>query len=257
VLDNIKEFMKTPLIKKLSYDYSNKRQLLASAALRQLEHDLMQMREADEGINGINLLTSLEFRVKKEKSFFEKLFNICKEHAAKEGVSDKLIKSAYESIKDVAGARFAVPYYDDVIPTVKHLRKYLSPKGYGVELRKTSYFSDTKDEKRSDKDDKSTLDEGDSYGYRSYHFYVMVPTAIDIYGEKQPMLVEIQGRSELQHVWAVKSHDLIYKNGGPPPSQEKSLKKTMKLISNSLRDADHRLNEVRDMVNDPDDGSSK
>src|SRR5207253_3831744 len=55
------------------------------------------------------------------------------------------------------------------------------------------------------------LEWGSDVGYRSYHFFVKVPTPVNIYGDLEMRVCEVQARTELQHVWAVKSHDLLYK----------------------------------------------
>lgn len=96
--------------------------------------------------------------------------------------------------------------------------------------------------------DKSFLDAGDAFGYRSYHFYVKVPTDIDIYGNSQLCLCEVQARSELQHVWAVKSHELLYKAEEGWQLDDQHVVEDMRQVSNSLRAADQHLVSIRDRV---------
>jgi ppGpp synthetase/RelA/SpoT-type nucleotidyltranferase len=62
------------------------------------------------------------------------------------------------------------------------------------------------------------------------------------------VICEVQGRSELQHVWAVKSHDLLYKpdDGWLKPDAETL--KDMQELSNSLRSVDHFLCRIRKRV---------
>jgi ppGpp synthetase/RelA/SpoT-type nucleotidyltranferase len=93
---------------------------------------------------------------------------------------------------------------------------------------------------------KDYLDHGDEFGYRSYHFFVKVPTPIDIYGNVELCLCEIQARTELQHMWAVKSHDLLYKPQGQWELSDKHVLEDMKQVSNSLRAADQFLVSIRD-----------
>lgn len=115
------------------------------------------------------------------------------------------------------------------------IRPGLQRLGYGSDLRP----------RLKDRDD---LDEGDEWGYRSYHFYVQVPTPVDIYGKIKLRLCEVQARTELQHVWAVKSHDLLYKPGSGSRPLDRHVTEDMRQVSNSLRAADQFLQSVRDRV---------
>lgn len=75
-----------------------------------------------------------------------------------------------------------------------------------------------------------------------------MPTQVDIYGTAKAVICEVQGRSELQHVWAVKSHDLLYKSedGWLKPNAETL--KDMQELSNSLRSVDHFLCRIRKRI---------
>jgi hypothetical protein len=53
-------------------------------------------------------------------------------------------------------------------------------------------------------------------------------------------------RSELQHVWAVKSHDLLYKPSRGWQLSDKHVTEDMRQLSNSLRAADQFLVSIRD-----------
>lgn len=153
------------------------------------------------------------------------------------GVSSKLLSSESERIYDLAGARYATPYFDEVkAHAVNHIKPYLKQLGYGVEP--SSGIPEGRD----------YLEQGDAYGYRSFHFYVIVPVPVDIYGATDCMLCEIQGRSELQHVWAVKSHDLLYKASGLGKDMKHMFQDDMRHISDSLRIADHHFVKIKDAL---------
>jgi ppGpp synthetase/RelA/SpoT-type nucleotidyltranferase len=180
--------------------------------------------------------TTIEGRIKEQISFFRKLHKLCVENAQTQGLTPQTLESHYNAIKDLCGIRFSCPYFDEVAPAIKALRERLSNLGYATDLRK--------DPKLADKD---FLEDGDAAGYRSYHFYIEVPTPVDIYGNVQLCLCEVQVRTELQHVWAVKSHDLLYKpgEGWSGALSDKDVLADMKHLSNSLRSADQSLISIR------------
>jgi ppGpp synthetase/RelA/SpoT-type nucleotidyltranferase len=175
--------------------------------------------------------------VKGKGSFFKKLYENCKDNCKKQGFDRENLQSWYLGIHDLAGVRFSCPYFDEVADAIRdRIRPFLETRGYGTDLS---------DEGLKDKD---YLDKGDKNGYRSYHFFLKVPTPIDIYGATKTVICEVQGRSELQHVWAVKSHDLLYKpeEGWLKPNAETL--KDMQELSNSLRSVDHFLCRIRQRV---------
>ena len=59
---------------------------------------------------------------------------------------------------------------------------------------------------------------------------------------------ELQARTELQHVWAVKSHDLLYKPGFGWQHSDNHVVKDMREVSHSLKAADQWLMSIRDRV---------
>ena len=147
------------------------------------------------------------------------------------------LKRIYKGIRDLAGVRFSCPYLDEVKTTIQQLvRPGLRQLGYDIVL-KTAPFSD-----------KDYLNEGNEHGYRSYHFYLRVPTDEDIYGNSRLCLCEVQARSELQHIWAVKSHDLLYKPGAGWQFSDVHVAEDMRQVSNSLRAADQHLVSIRDRI---------
>jgi len=211
--------------------------ITAKQAVQIVIDDLTRLNAAYFAKNSRTLFTTLDGRVKGKDSFFAKLFEHCKEACKSEGFDRHNFNSWYESIHDLGGVRFSCPYFDEIESAVKdHIRPHLEPRGYGTDLSSLGLK------------DKDYLDKGDVNGYRSYHFYLKVPTPVDIYGATKAVVCEIQGRSELQHVWAVKSHDLLYKNerGWLKPTAETV--KDMQELSNNLRAVDHFLMKIRRSV---------
>ncbi len=201
--------------------------------------DLKRINEDYLNQNNRVVFTSIEGRVKSEISFFKKLYKICIENGKTQGVTPSLLNDYYNEIKDLAGVRFSCPYYDEVKSSINtQVRSKLNILGYATDLNS-----------RNACQDKDYLDTGDEHGYRSYHFYVDTPTIVDIFNRVKLCMCEVQARTELQHIWAVKSHDLLYKNEDGWKIDDKNVVEDMRQISNSLRAADQFLMSVRDRVN--------
>lgn len=205
--------------------------ILAQGAMRRLTADLKAINDDYASREKRSFFTSIDGRVKTESSFIRKLYALCKERAPKTGITERILLRTYRAIKDLAGVRFACPYYDEIEPAIVTVRTLLCDLGYATNLKLH---------------DKNHLDKGDERGYRSYHFYVNVPTPISIFGDATMRLCEVQVRSELQHIWAVKSHDLLYKLGTGWFPTDGHVLDDMKQLSNSLRAADQALVSVRD-----------
>ncbi|MFN8484809.1 MAG: hypothetical protein U0768_17385 [Anaerolineae bacterium] len=212
---------------------------LALAALDRIHTDLEEINDVYEDRYGRVVFTAISGRVKTEDSFFRKLYGACVEQAPSHGLSPQTLKRFYSSISDICGIRFACPYLDEVKHAVhKIVRPELGEvRGYATDLRREPRYRD-----------KDYLDEGDKFGYRSYHFYVKVPAFMDIYGTVEMCLCEVQARSELQQVWADKSHNLLYKPESGWRIDDPSIIEEMKQVSNSLRAADTFLMSIRDRV---------
>ena len=209
----------------------------AKVCLEQLYDHLNEINLEYQNQMNRTLFTTLDGRIKSKKSFFVKLYGKCKNKVKSEGFSQENLQKWYGEITDLAGMRFSTPYYDEVdIAITQYIRPHLGRYGYGTDLNSLGLV------------DKNYLDEGDENGYRSYHFFVKVPTPVDIYGTVENVICEIQGRSELQHVWAVKSHDLLYKpkKGWKNPTRDQL--SDMKQLSESLRSVDHFLVKIRKSV---------
>ena len=205
---------------------------LARHAMHRITEDIQALNAEHIVKHGRAFFTTIDGRVKSQTSFFRKLHAICKQRSATTGVTPQTLDAFYDEIKDLCGVRFACPYYDEIAPAIQHVRESLGEAGYVTEVGELP--------------DRNYLDAGDARGYRSYHFYLKVPTETSIFGDVDLCLCEVQVRSELQHVWAVKSHDLLYKPEAGWQVGDRHVVEDMKQLSNSLRAADQSLISIRD-----------
>jgi putative GTP pyrophosphokinase len=209
---------------------------LAKHALNRMLQDLHAINQEYVQQHGRTALVSVEGRVKQPDSLLLKLQQECRKTSARAAVTQEVVSKLYGRIHDLCGVRFSCPYFDEVRTTIDTLiRPGLQRRGYGANLRQP--FKD-----------RDYLDDGDEWGYRSYHFFVEVPTPVDIYGKIKLCLCEVQARTELQHVWAVKSHDLLYKPGAGARPLDPNVAEDMRQVSNSLRAADQFLQSIRDRI---------
>lgn len=234
-LSSFDSFINHQWAQSLVAKYRNKDSVLAEYAITKLHADFVIIKEEYLTQNNQSALTSFNGRVKEEKSLFEKLYASCEESNI--CMTQESIEQIYKNIKDIAGFRFSCPYSDEILPTINEIiHPKLQQRGSAVDLQSDPMLID-----------KNYLDQGNDKGYRSYHFYVQVPTVVDIFGKTEPVICEVQARSELQHVWAVKSHDLLYK-----PDEDVSIDNQtisdMKEISNLLHSADKFLISIRERV---------
>ena len=154
---------------------------------------------------------------------------IHREDSEAKGFTRENLKKLYAEVRDLAGIRFSCPYFDEVRESIStYVRPRLSELGHATNLVAAL-------------PDKDYLEHGDDHGYRSYHFFVNVSTPTDIFGGRELCLCEVQARTELQHVWAVKSHDLLYKPDSGWYYSDAHVIEDMKQLSNSLRAADNDL----------------
>lgn len=216
---------------------------MAEYAIGRAIRDLEGLNERHIDENGRVVFTTVQGRVKEEASFLKKLHETSRDLSQTRGFSRTTLESAYEGIKDLAGVRFACPYFDEVVPAVDDVvRPRLAALGYATDLRGEAATQD-----------KDFLQEGDPFGYRSYHFFIRVPTVVDIFGTVETCLCEVQARSELQHVWADKSHDLLYKRGAGWKDSEGRVIALMKAVSDDLRAVDEYLVDIRRRVREEGD----
>jgi ppGpp synthetase/RelA/SpoT-type nucleotidyltranferase len=236
-LNNFDGFKKHDLVAPFRERYKRAAALAQQAIIKLIE-DLEGLNEQYLAEHNRVAITSIEGRVKEEDSFLKKLLSSCQERARAQGMSPETLEVAFLGIKDLAGVRFSCPYFDEVVPAVNDLvRLKLAASGYGTDLREDPNY-----------EDKDYLENGDPLGYRSYHFYVRIPTIVDIYGSVDRCLCEVQARTELQHIWADKSHDLMYKPGVGWDTPDDDLVALMKQVSHNLRLADELLVHIRRQV---------
>ena len=211
--------------------------ILAQYAVTRAISDLRDMNKSYLDEYGRVAFNSIEGRVKTEASLFRKLYQQARESANRHGLTQGSLQRLFRGIKDLSGVRFSCPYLDEVKSTIEDLvRPRLAKLGYATSLKAAPLR------------DKDFLDTGNEQGYRSYHFHLRVPTVIDIYGNSQLCLCEVQARSELQHVWALKSHDLFYKPDAGWQLSDQHVLEDMRQVSNSLRAADQLLVSIRDRI---------
>lgn len=233
-LDDGDAFADHPLVSPLKSRYARSA-ILAEYAVLRLVEDLETLNATSIEERGRVAFTAVKGRVKEERSFFEKMRRACQTLARRDGLSRTTLDTAFVGVKDVAGVRFACPYYDEVVPAVNELvRPRLAAIGYGTDLQGEAGL-----------EDRDHLDRGDAAGYRSYHFFLRVPTVIDIYGEIEPCVCEVQARTELQHVWADKSHELLYKPTEGWEQSDPDVVALMRQVSNNLRAVDEYLVDIR------------
>jgi len=240
-LDSFESFERTPAVQEVMATYRNQDMILYTDACETAYRDLCEynVRYAEEH-DGRFTFTHVDRRPKTPESLLKKLYALTlKRRDLGGGVDRDVVHECYMEIKDKAGARVSCPYYDDIYRAIEEvIRVGLANKGYGVNLGNT-------DPGLRDRD---WLDQGDGEsGYRAYHLYLKVPTRTDIWGTIDLVLCELQLRSELQHVWAVKSHDLVYKIDEWDFS-DPNVVGDMKAVSNSLRAADQNLQSIRDRL---------
>lgn len=241
-LESFEAFMEYSWVKNLRPDFTRDA-ALASAACRQVVQDLTVLNKLYDQEHTRAAFTAIEGRVKKEDSFFRKLYGLCLEY--KGVVSKQILTDLYKSITDLCGVRFSCPYVDEVKPAIEEqVRQWLNRRNYNTDLRSHGHA------------DKDLLENGDKLGYRSYHFFIEVPTPCDIFGDIQPCICEVQARSELQHVWASRSHEEFYKPGGELRFSDKHVLEDMKNISDMLNSADKYLVSVRDRIQKRKGGAS-
>lgn len=235
-LESFEAFRAHPWVQDLVPRY-NRDAILANHAVMRLISDLHDLNNSYTNERGYIALTSIEGRVKTETSLFRKLYLRAQEVGKNQGLTQGSLQRIYAGIKDLSGVRFSCPYLDEVKITIERLvRPGLTRLGYATYLKAAAFR------------DQDFLDLGNEHGYRSYHFYVRVPTDVDIYRNSKLCLCEIQARSELQQVWALKSHDLLYKPGTGWQFADPHVQEDMRQVSNSLRAADQHLASIRDRI---------
>lgn len=130
----------------------------------------------------------------------------------------------FERFDDLAGVRVVCEYISDVYYLLEYIKE--NPLIRVIEI-----------------DDK--IETPTQEGYRGIHVIVEV----DVYYNRSlynAIKVEIQLRTSFQNGWAMKTHELTYKRKSDL-SKEISLQ--MKILSDSLYEADSKAQDLRNMVN--------
>lgn len=215
--------------------YYERRAALSEKAAEEITAQLRSFNKQSSALMGRGFLTAIEARVKAHDSYVRKLYGLISMRDGSIALTKDTLIAMCARIGDVCGARFCVAYSDEIEEAVRGVRKYLKNCGHGTDLASAGF------------PDRNTTMEGDECGYRSYHFYINVLTETDIYGDTDWCLCELQARSDLQHVWAVRSHDLVYKQL-PDCTEARLMLADMKQIGNGLAAADHFLMRLRDQA---------
>jgi len=185
--------------------------------------------------------SAIQCRIKSKNSLFFKMYSDLKENYSGEAkIPDVSIQSAYDDIKDVVGLRAACQYLSDIKSTSNKVFKNFLVKEQGYRYPHENL---SKDPSQFQEKDYTNRHEEET-GYRGFHLYLEIPTEIDIFGKSRRWpICEIQIRTELQHIWASRSHDLVYK------PQEEVLprnREDMKQIGHQIGAADYFLDRLKD-----------
>ena len=154
-------------------------------------------------------------RVKTTTSFIKKFRN-----------PDKKYSDPFVDIMDIAGVRVLHSYLGDYSVIDEYIRQ--------------NYIVDTENSVN-----KSDILNPDQFGYLSVHYVVQLPRSlverlgnIAYFGRK----LEVQVRTNLQHVWANVSHKLNYKAQSDVPYQ---LQRKLNRLAGLFELADQEFNEIK------------
>lgn len=158
-------------------------------------------------------IIGVDGRVKSADSIEEKVY--------RKGI---LSSQIFQNFDDIAGVRAVCEYISDVYYLLEYIKEH--PLIRIVEI--------------DDKIEKPTQE-----GYRGIH----VITKVNVYYNMrlyEDVKVEIQLRTSFQNGWAMKTHELTYKRKN---NLSKEMTKQMKILSDSLFEADTKAQELRNMLN--------
>jgi putative GTP pyrophosphokinase len=154
-------------------------------------------------------------------------------------VSEDIIEEAYKNIRDVVGLRAVCQYMSEI--------KTLADIVFFNFLPKERNYIDLQQMDSAKFEPKDYIKNPDESGYRGFHLYLGIPTEIDIYGRETEMVIcEIQIKTELQHLWSSRSHDLIFKPRGIEISCNS--RESMRKIGSFLDGADWFLEDLKNRV---------
>lgn len=234
LMPSFEDFKSSDWVAAITEDYGQKTNHALFATTRVL-NDLNLINKEYNAKEKRVLLTSLEGSPKTQESFLSKLYEICLKSLGESFYTEEFLKSCCEQIRDVCRIRFACPYVNDVVPAIgETIRPRLEGLGYAADLSGIDGL-----------EDQDVLENGDGNGYRAYHFYIEIPAFNRSSGKAEPCLCEVQARSELQHVWAVKSHELWYKPRAPRDPIDPLVGQDLKSIGGLLHQVDGLLVNLR------------
>ncbi len=162
--------------------------------------------------------TRVSCRAKSIKSIFRKI-----RQKKRDRLQFRRVRDVESYINDLAGARVVCDYLSDVAFIHGYLQRHPA---FNILPRKTEdYIANPRD------------------GYRGVHLVVEVET---IFGRAK---CEIQLRTMLQHAWAEKSHDLLYKLGRTDLRRvPKQIRALMENQSDLLYNIDEMALQIADAV---------
>lgn len=190
----------------LKADY-DRQKLQATRFINVVIEQLIQLFES----NGITLGTPIESRVKSLASIEDKIQR-----------KDKIIESVSE-LGDFVGIRVIVLFKSDIDKVCKLIRDHLEV---------------------TDSENVAERLEADQFGYQSTHYTVKLPNkwlSLPTISDLSHLTGEIQIRTLSQHIWAVASHKLQYKqeNNVPIP-----LRRSINRVSALLETVDLEFERV-------------
>jgi len=179
-----------------------------------LRHVLRRSRLLDPQV----VPTRISNRVKTVKSIFRKI-----SQRKRDGLPLNTVRHVENHINDLAGARVVCDYLSDVAFIHAYLQRH--PAFKVLPTKTKDYIAHPED------------------GYRGVHLVVQVQTS---FGRAK---CEIQLRTMLQHAWAEKNHDLLYKLGSTEVRRvPKQIRVLMEKQSDLLYNLDEMALEIADAV---------
>jgi len=162
--------------------------------------------------------TRVSCRVKNIKSIFRKIAQ-----KKRDRLRFHTVRNVENHINDLAGARVVFDYLSDVALIHGYLQRH--PAFRILRTKTEDFIAHPRD------------------GYRGVHLVVVVQTS---FGRAR---CEVQLRTMLQHAWAEKSHDLLYKLGRTELRRvPKSIRILMEEQSDLLYNADQAALQIADAV---------
>ncbi|WP_409439810.1 GTP pyrophosphokinase family protein [Psychromonas sp. GE-S-Ul-11] len=155
----------------------------------------------------------VEFRVKEQKSFLEK-------------VTRKEVADPFLEIEDIAGVRVICYYKEDLVKIDNIIHEQFDISSVSNKFEELQV---------------------DQFGYTSNHYIVTIKKewlGAPNYRGLDDLKVEIQVRTMLMHTWAAISHKLLYKRNDDVPNQ---FKRKLNRLSALIELADEQFDDIKNM----------